>query len=183
MKSEYRVPVAALLRDPGSSEEVELEVRAPGGIGDSFYGVREGSPVKVEARLSSLRSGIEAKGKILATEEGECSRCLKGIKRPVEVEFSAFMPPEKEMEEDSPMSYQLDEDGIYPLRGDFADFEGLIRDELTLNLSMIRLCRPDCKGLCQKCGVDLNEAGPHSHEKGLDPRFEKLAELKERMTK
>lgn len=183
MKSGYRVPVAGLLRETGSREKVELEVKAPDGIGDSFYGVKGGSPVRVEAVLSSLRSGIEAKGKIFATEEGKCSRCLKDIKRPVEVEFSAFMPPQKAMDEDSPMSYEMDEDGIYPLKGDFADFEGLIRDELTLQLSMIRLCRPDCKGLCQKCGVDLNEAGPHSHERDLDPRFEKLAELKERMTK
>ena len=183
MKSEYRVPVAALLREPGAREEVELDVKAPDGIGDSFYGVKEGSPVRLEAVLSSLRSGIEAKGKIFATEEGKCSRCLKGIKRPVEVEFSAFMPPQKEMEEESPMSYDLDEDGIYPLRGDFADFEGLIRDELTLQLSMIRLCRPDCKGLCQKCGADLNESGPHSHQKEPDPRLAKLAELKDQMTK
>lgn len=183
MKSEYRVPVAALLRDPGSSQQVDLEVRAPGGIGDSFYGVREGSPVRVQATLSSLRSGIEAKGKIFSLEEGKCSRCLKDIKKPVEIEFSAFMPPQKDMEEDSPMSYRIDEDGIYPLRGDFADFEGLIRDELTLQLSMIRLCRPDCRGLCPVCGEDLNESWPHSHEKGPDPRFAKLSELRDRMTK
>ncbi len=183
MKNEYKVPVAALLRNPGSQEEVDLEVKAPSGIGDSFYGIKEGSPVRLRALLSSMRSGLEVKGEIFATEEGKCSRCLKDIKRPVKVEFSAFMPFEREMEEDSPMSYQIDEDGIYPLSGDFADFEGLIRDELTLQLSMIRLCKPDCKGLCQKCGVDLNEAKDHSHEKELDPRFAKLAELKERMTK
>lgn len=183
MKNEYKVPVEALLRNPGSRQEVDLEVKAPSGIGDSFYGVRQGSPVRLKATLSSIRSGLEAEGEIFATEEGKCSRCLKDIKRPVKVEFSAFMPLEKEMEEDSPMSYQIDEDGIYPLSGDFADFEGLIRDELTLQLSMIRLCKPDCKGLCQKCGANLNEVENHSHEREADPRFAKLAELKEQMTK
>ncbi|MBQ1299216.1 MAG: DUF177 domain-containing protein [Aeriscardovia sp.] len=183
MKNEYKVPVAALLRNPGSRQEANLEVKAPSGIGDSFYGVKEGSLVGLKAVLSSMRSGLEVKGEISATEEGKCSRCLKDIKRPVKVEFSAFMPFEKEMEEDSPMPYDLDEDGIYPLSGDFADFEGLIRDELTLQLSMVRLCKPDCKGLCPECGADLNEVENHSHEKQPDPRFAKLADLKERMTK
>lgn len=183
MKSEYKVPVAALLRKPGSQEEIDLDVKAPSGIGDSFYGVKEKSPVHINVFLSAMKSGIEAKGEIFATEEGKCSRCLKGIKRPVRVKFSAFMPFEKEMEENSPMGYQIDENGIYPLSGDFADFESLIRDELTLQLSMIRLCKPGCKGLCQKCGVDLNEVKDHSHGKEFDPRFAKLAELKERMTK
>ncbi|MBR4399869.1 MAG: DUF177 domain-containing protein [Aeriscardovia sp.] len=183
MKNEYKVPVAALLRNLGSQQEVEMEVKAPSGIGDSFYGVRVGSPVHLKAVLSSMRSGIEAKGEISAVEEGKCSRCLKEVKRPVKVEFSAFMPFEREAGEASPMKCEVDEGGIYPLSGDFADFEGLIRDELALQLSMIRLCKPDCKGLCQKCGVDLNEAGCHSHEREPDPRFAKLAELKERMTK
>ncbi|MBQ1286366.1 MAG: DUF177 domain-containing protein, partial [Aeriscardovia sp.] len=52
-----------------------------------------------------------------------------------------------------------------------------------LQLSMIRLCRPDCRGLCPVCGEDLNKSWPHSHEKGPDPRFAKLSELKDRMTK
>ena len=81
------------------------------------------------------------------------------------------------------MKYQMDEEGIYPLSGDFADFENLIRDELTLQLSMIRLCKPSCKGLCQKCGVNLNEVKDHFHVEEPDPRLAKLAELKERMIK
>jgi uncharacterized protein len=52
-------------------------------------------------------------------------------------------------------------------------------DALALLLPATVLCRADCKGLCPECGIDLNLAPPeHGHERGLDPRWAKLTELK-----
>lgn len=173
----YRIPISSILRKAGTAGHFELEVLAPSGIGDSFYGVKGGSPVKVEVELSSMKSGLIAEGEIFAIEEGRCSMCLKGIKKNVCRRFEAFMPAEKER-----MERFLDEAHcIYPLRGDFADLEGLIRDELALQLSAVRLCSPDCKGLCQKCGADLNQEENHFHAKETDPRLARLEGLKRRL--
>ena len=38
------------------------------------------------------------------------------------------------------------------------------------------LCDDDCKGLCPKCGANLNE-GPCECKKDIDPRFEALLSL------
>jgi uncharacterized protein len=59
------------------------------------------------------------------------------------------------------------------------DAAGWLADALTLALPEKLLCRPDCAGLCEQCGVSLNDIGPegHGHERPLDPRFAKLREL------
>jgi len=40
------------------------------------------------------------------------------------------------------------------------------------------LCRPDCKGLCQVCGDDLNQR-PHQHETVVDERLARLESLRD----
>ena len=66
------------------------------------------------------------------------------------------------------------------IRGAFADIEALIRDTFVDALPLQPLCRPDCKGLCPQCGVDLNEHPEHEH-KVADMRFAGLAALKEQL--
>ena len=40
------------------------------------------------------------------------------------------------------------------------------------------LCRPDCRGLCPVCGVDLNQQSCSCGKDDIDPRWEKLKNLK-----
>jgi uncharacterized protein len=55
------------------------------------------------------------------------------------------------------------------------------RDAVALALPDKILCREDCAGLCPVCGRDLNSE-PHEHEETeADPRWEKLADLKDRL--
>jgi uncharacterized protein len=39
-------------------------------------------------------------------------------------------------------------------------------------------CRPDCAGLCPRCGANLNEDPDHHHEAEPDQRWAKLSELR-----
>jgi uncharacterized protein len=53
------------------------------------------------------------------------------------------------------------------------------RDSLALALPATFLCKPECRGLCGVCGVDLNVAdGDHHHDGGRDPRWAKLSEIR-----
>ena len=45
------------------------------------------------------------------------------------------------------------------LQGDYLDLRPLVRDALLLELPVAPLCRDDCRGLCPRCGADLN-SGP-----------------------
>ena len=50
-------------------------------------------------------------------------------------------------------------------------------DALALALPAQVLCRPDCAGLCPRCGADLNKDPGHTHGPDIDPRWAKLGEL------
>jgi uncharacterized protein len=40
--------------------------------------------------------------------------------------------------------------------GDYLEIDNDVREEILLNFPMKVLCKPDCKGLCSGCGVNLN---------------------------
>ena len=70
----------------------------------------------------------------------------------------------------------------YPLceGGAFADLEALLRDNLVEALPLQPVCKPDCRGLCPQCGVDLNEHPDHHHEV-LDDRWDALRGLRDQL--
>ena len=57
------------------------------------------------------------------------------------------------------------------------EVDELVYSEVILNLPIKHLCKEDCKGLCCKCGKNLNEGSCNCDTAELDPRFEKLREL------
>ena len=70
--------------------------------------------------------------------------------------------------------------GVVQVVGDDLDMIPLLHEQVLLNLPMKPLCRPDCKGLCPRCGVNRNQGScdcvPES-----DPRWSALSELKDRL--
>jgi len=61
------------------------------------------------------------------------------------------------------------------------DTRPILIEQLQLNLPMKPLCRPDCRGLCPRCGADLNSGRCACAEPETDPRWAALASLKGRM--
>ena len=61
---------------------------------------------------------------------------------------------------------------------DKIDLSQDIRDYALLALPMKKLCSEDCKGLCPKCGKNLNEGPCDCREETMDPRWEPLQKLK-----
>ena len=47
-----------------------------------------------------------------------------------------------------------------------------------LAVPMKNLCSEDCKGLCPKCGKNLNEGLCNCNEENIDPRWETIQKLK-----
>lgn len=110
-------------------------------------------PVHVDGVLQ--RSGGEDfrwHGHLSAQVGGECRRCLAGVTQAVDDDVDVLFSADPDLADD-PGVYQLDPSA------DAVDVSPAIREELVLRVSPFPLCRPDCRGLCAKCGADLN-AGP-----------------------
>ena len=65
------------------------------------------------------------------------------------------------------------------LDGEEADLDEILNAAFVLNMDSQLLCREDCKGLCSRCGKDLNE-GPCGCKQEIDPRLAVLAQLLEK---
>jgi len=70
----------------------------------------------------------------------------------------------------------LDEHG--EIDTDKIDLDEYIRDYAVLAVPMKNLCSEDCKGLCPKCGKNLNEGTCNCSEENIDPRWESIQKLK-----
>ncbi len=104
-----------------------------------------------------------------AALDAACDRCTKPIRIPKEVEFSCLLAEELENGEN---------DEIVLLENGEVDVGELARTAFILEMDAKFLCSEDCKGLCSRCGADLN-LGPCGCKKDADPRFAALAKLLE----
>lgn len=188
--SPWAIPVAQVASRAGQSKPVDADFPAPAGIGDDIVGIKDGEPVHVSGSFDSIVDGLIFTGRVTAPFKSECTRCLKPIDKDWTVNVTVFFPYDspandphgkqgKRDEEVDIIAGEDESEDTYPLleRGAFADIEAMLRDTLVESLPLQPLCRPDCKGLCSQCGVDLNEEPDHHHET-TDIRFAGLAALK-----
>lgn len=153
----------------GGAERLELRLRPePPVVGGERL---EFPDDDVEARLDISRTSSGYALRLRASTEvaGDCARCLGPAVRRVDVDAREVDQPSTE-----------DPELRSPYVGDgLLDVDSWTHDAITLAIPERLLCRDDCAGLCEVCGVSLNdfEPGQHSHESPPDPRFAKLREL------
>jgi uncharacterized protein len=142
---------------------------------------RLASEVKVSGSARRKREEVRLRGQIKADVEILCDRCLAATRMPLEVEFdTGFIPQEAEAVKAENVELLVEDLGIAAYEGDAVDVDELVREQILLALPSRHLCREECKGLCQKCGANLN-AGQCTCEQGeVDPRWSALAGLKDK---
>ncbi|MBQ8238633.1 MAG: DUF177 domain-containing protein [Oscillospiraceae bacterium] len=129
-------------------------------------------PVVAEGTVRNTAGVLLMKGMIRTTIHGTCDRCAADFDRDVETPIDAVLVTELANEEN-------EDEWVFPLEGDSADLEDIVRTIFVLNLDSKLLCKDDCKGLCCRCGKNLND-GPCNCQKELDPRFAALRQLLEK---
>ena len=101
-----------------------------------------------------------------------CDRCLTEVEVPIDVSF------EKEVDMKLSAEGRIDDlDETDFINGYNLDTAKLVYGELLVNWPMKTLCRPDCKGICRKCGKNLNDGPCGCDTVELDPRMAVIAEI------
>ncbi len=126
-------------------------------------------PVNAEGIVRNTAGVLMMTGTVRTCLHGVCDRCAADFTRNVEIPIDVVLVTELADEDH-------EDERVFPLEGDSADLEDIIRTVFVLNLDSKLLCKEDCKGLCQRCGKNLND-GPCSCQKELDPRFAALQQL------
>ena len=141
---------------------------------DLCYGVRYpvSEAVIAEGTVRNTAGVLVMKGTVRTRIHGVCDRCAGEFQRDVSFPIDAVLVTELSSEED-------EDENIFPLVGDSADLEEIVRTVFVLNLDSKLLCREDCKGICPRCGKNLN-LGKCDCRKEPDPRLAALAQLLEK---
>ncbi len=143
-------------------------------LSDLCYGVSYpvSEAVIAEGTVRNTAGVLVMKGTVRTRIHGICDRCAGEFQRDVSFPIDAVLVTELSSEED-------EDENIFPLVGDSADLEEIVRTVFVLNLDSKLLCREDCKGICPRCGKNLN-LGKCDCRKEPDPRLAALAQLLEK---
>ncbi len=125
--------------------------------------------VVAEGTIRNTAGVLMMKGSIRTCLHGVCDRCASEFTRDMEIPIDVVLVTELSNEEN-------EDEWVFPLEGDSADLEDIVRTVFVLNMDSKLLCKEDCEGLCCRCGKNLNH-GPCSCQKELDPRFAALQQL------
>ena len=125
--------------------------------------------VKAEGVVRNTAGVMVMTGNVTTCLHGVCDRCADSFTRDVDIPLNVVLVTELSNEEN-------EDEWVFPLEGDSADLEDIVRTVFVLNLDSKLLCKPDCKGLCCRCGKNLND-GPCGCQKEIDPRLAALRQL------
>lgn len=142
-----------------------------------LYGVSFPSPMKVSGDITNTAGYMRMRLNLAVDYESACARCLAPVSGSFTLDLEKTVAPEDVLEdlpEEKLDDYQVIEDG-------FLDMDEQLIDQLELEFPSRFLCKKDCKGLCQRCGKNLNEGKCDCPEKELDPRLAPLAKILEQM--
>lgn len=163
--------VAGLLAEPpGSTRLLPLA-----GITISLEdGRRLADPIEGHLRLTRTNRGILARAQLTAALEGECSRCLRPIEIPLQLQIDEEVLPSVDLTSGLPIDSSAEPDVARLTDHHELEAGTLVREAIDLAEPIAALCRPDCPGLCPVSGGPLDN-GSHVHpEEPIDPRLAAL---------
>lgn len=111
---------------------------------------------------------LRVTGTVKAEAAGVCSRCLGEFTAPVTISFA------EDFREAGQTTGEVDQT-VYS--GEEIDLSELIREAIILAEPLKALCSQDCKGLCPKCGINLNQTTCDCARWTVDPRLAALEKL------
>ena len=115
-------------------------------------------PVRVSGELYNRAGILGVRETVSFTLDTFCARCARPISVPQTLEVDQPLATELQDEEN---------DDILLIVDDSVDAGEVAEQTIILNMDLVHLCRPDCRGLCPTCGADLNEGDcgcPHADE-------------------
>jgi uncharacterized protein len=156
-----------IMDSPGATVSFSVSADLSDLLYGNSYPVSE--PVLASGTVRNTAGVLVMKGSLTTCLHGVCDRCASAFDQDVEIPIDVVLVQELADEEN-------EDEWVFPLVEDSADLDDIIRTVFVLNMDSKLLCKPDCKGLCCRCGKNLND-GKCDCQKELDPRFAALRQL------
>jgi uncharacterized protein len=161
----------------GSPRRFDFDI-SPDALDFEDSGLSLNTELHASGEVEKTAAEVVVRGSITGDGEIECSRCLQPVEQKLKIDFQAnFVRPEHfsvDQEKEVPVS-DLDTD---VLEGDRLDIKDIVREQILLNVPEQVFCKPDCKGLCPKCGANRNLIDCKCDLNEIDPRWAALKNWK-----
>lgn len=126
-------------------------------------------PVTAKGSVRNTAGVLLLEAELSTVLHGVCDRCASEFIRRVSCPVRAILTTELENEDEA-------DEWTFLLENDAADLDEILTTAFVLHMDSKLLCKPDCKGLCCRCGRNLND-GPCSCRPEADPRLAVLGQL------
>lgn len=172
-------------------EPVAFDTSIQPGVIDFGIEANQVSPLDVNGKAEILREHRSSKEIIedIRTQahwhadfEVPCARCLEAVRHPLGGDFDLLFRPlgADAGPADRALGAPDTEIGYY--QGEGLVLEDVLREQVLLSLPARTLCRQDCKGLCPRCGRNLNNEPCVCEDNSSDPRWSALSDLRSRLS-
>ena len=143
-------------------------------VGNSvnLAGVRFPTPARVLGQITDNAGYMRLALSVTLPYETVCARCACDVAGDFEISFERTVVPEGMVED----AEEKEEDFVVVKNG-MLDIDEQLIEVLLLDFPTRVLCKEDCKGLCQKCGKDLNEGACDCTAGEINPAFAKLLSM------
>ncbi len=160
-----RLNLREIINVPGASLPFDFQMD----LSDlEWNGIHSASdPVHVTGQVRNMAGALVLECQASTKLALSCDRCLKPFSREKEIILDTLLATELAGEES---------DEIMLLEKNELALSDLVRETFVLEMDIKHLCSEECKGLCAKCGADLNE-GACTCKPDIDPRLAALAQL------
>jgi len=139
-------------------------------------------------RATKMGRKVLVQARAVMKLKGQCKRCLKPVAVDEQVEMIRTWVPHEPAHKSEPRKSErherrgeeveatFDPDTVdeESYQGKEIDLSPAVREQILLSVPAAPLCGEDCKGLCPKCGKDLNEGDCGCDRSVIDPRWAAL---------
>ncbi|MCM1114764.1 MAG: DUF177 domain-containing protein [Clostridium sp.] len=161
-----KIDLTNLLNGSEDSKAIDYSLDLSELIYSTYYPIKDN--VKVEGKVFSRADIVYLRLNIGFTFYGQCDRCAEDVKKDFSLDVNKIIVKELQNEND--------DDDYIVVENQVLDVDALVNEEISLNLPSKILCSEDCKGLCSKCGTNLN-VNKCNCKPDVDPRMSALLQL------
>lgn len=154
-------------------------------FGPKVLGFEEGvelTPVEVEGELVEAAPNFLLSARLTYRQSVPCDRCLRPVESEVDSRLELLVVDRPKPADSGERQLGEAELGVVELGSETLDTAPLVADQVQLGLPTRPLCREDCRGLCPRCGANLNDGPCGCGEPPGDPRWAALAGLKDKLS-
>ncbi len=142
-------------------------------------------PIRVKIVVAKAKEGVVVGGYVKTAIEHPCTRCLTPVRVEINGTIEALYLPKNMRNNKRETELENLKNVIY-YSNPVVDLRERIIEAMVVEVPQQVLCRPDCKGLCPYCGINLNEHPDHVCDKApkfdvSGSRFATLAKLKDKL--